>query len=53
VLTGWAGYRMVREAAAASSPINGQASASNWKIQAKQVNLIDCDQCIRNPSIIL
>ena len=24
-----------------------------WKIQAKQVNLIDCDQSIRNPSIIL
>jgi hypothetical protein len=22
-------------------------------IRAKQVNLIDCDQCIRNPSIIL
>jgi benzoate/toluate 1,2-dioxygenase beta subunit len=53
VLAGWAGYRMVREAAASSLPINGQASASNWKIQAKQVNLIDCDQCIRNPSIIL
>ncbi len=27
--------------------------AGGWKIQAKQVNLIDCDQCIRNPSIIL
>jgi len=40
VLTGWAGHRIVRESAA-------------WKIQAKQVNLIDCDQCIRNPSIIL
>jgi hypothetical protein len=26
---------------------------TGWKIQAKQVNLIDCDQCIRNPSIIL
>ena len=24
-----------------------------WKISAKQVNLLDCDQCIRNPSIIL
>jgi hypothetical protein len=24
-----------------------------WKIQAKQVNLIDCDQSIRNPSIVL
>ena len=40
VLTGWAGYRVRRE-------------ASSWKIQAKQINLIDCDQCIRNPSIIL
>jgi len=40
VLTGWAGHRIVREAA-------------GWKIQAKQVNLIDCDQCIRNPSIVL
>jgi 3-phenylpropionate/cinnamic acid dioxygenase small subunit len=40
VLTGWAGHRVVRD-------------GENWKIQAKQVNLIDCDQCIRNPSIIL
>jgi 3-phenylpropionate/cinnamic acid dioxygenase small subunit len=40
VLTGWAGHRVVRNGA-------------GWKIQAKQVNLIDCDQCIRNPSIIL
>jgi hypothetical protein len=24
-----------------------------WKISAKQVNLLECDQCIRNPSIIL
>ena len=40
VLTGWAGHRVVRDGAA-------------WKIKAKQVNLIDCDQCIRNPSIIL
>jgi len=24
-----------------------------WKISAKQVNLINCDRCIRNPSIIL
>jgi len=40
VLTGWTGHRVVRD---------GQG----WKIQAKQVNLIDCDQSIRNPSIIL
>jgi 3-phenylpropionate/cinnamic acid dioxygenase small subunit len=40
VLTGWSGHRVVQD-------------SSGWKIQAKQVNLIDCDQCIRNPSIIL
>ncbi len=40
ILTGWAGHRVVRE-------------GDGWKIQAKQVNLIDCDQSIRNPSIIL
>jgi 3-phenylpropionate/cinnamic acid dioxygenase small subunit len=40
ILTGWAGYRVVRD-------------GDGWKIQAKQVNLIDCDQCIRNPSIIM
>lgn len=52
-LTGWAGYRMVRETAAPRFSVAAQAAASNWKIKAKQVNLIDCDQCIRNPSIIL
>jgi benzoate/toluate 1,2-dioxygenase beta subunit len=40
VLTGWAGHRVICDGA-------------RWKIEAKQVNLIDCDQCIRNPSIIL
>ena len=39
-LAGWSGHR-VRN-------IDGA-----WKISAKQVNLINCDQCIRNPSIIL
>jgi benzoate/toluate 1,2-dioxygenase beta subunit len=39
-LTGWAAHRVVRDDA-------------GWKIQAKQVNLIECDQAIRNPSIIL
>ena len=39
-LTGWAAHRVVRDLA-------------GWKIQAKQVNLIECDQPIRNPSIIL
>jgi hypothetical protein len=24
-----------------------------WKIAVRQLNLIDCDQCIRNPSIVL
>ena len=40
LLTGWAGHRVVRD-------------GDGWKIQTKQVNLIDCDQCIRNPSIII
>jgi 3-phenylpropionate/cinnamic acid dioxygenase small subunit len=40
ILTGWAGHRVVRDGSA-------------WKIQAKQVNLLECDQSIRNPSIIL
>jgi 3-phenylpropionate/cinnamic acid dioxygenase small subunit len=42
LLAGWAGYRVVRD--------DGR---DDWKIQAKQVNLIDCDQSIRNPSIIM
>jgi 3-phenylpropionate/cinnamic acid dioxygenase small subunit len=40
VLAGWTGYRLRN--------IEGA-----WKISAKQVNLLNCDQCIRNPSIIL
>ncbi len=40
VLAGWAAHRLLR--------IEGV-----WKISAKQVNLLNCDQCIRNPSIIL
>ncbi|MBX9759334.1 MAG: aromatic-ring-hydroxylating dioxygenase subunit beta [Beijerinckiaceae bacterium] len=40
MLSGWCGYNMERQAGA-------------WLIQAKQINLINCDQCIRNPSIIL
>jgi 3-phenylpropionate/cinnamic acid dioxygenase small subunit len=39
LLAGWAGHRVVRD-------------GGGWKIQAKQVNLIDCDQSIRNPSIV-
>ena len=40
ILAGWAGHRFKR--------FDG-----DWKISAKQVNLLQCDQCIRNPSIIL
>ncbi|HEY2530626.1 MAG TPA: aromatic-ring-hydroxylating dioxygenase subunit beta [Xanthobacteraceae bacterium] len=40
VLTGWTAHRVTHDREA-------------WKIKVKQVNLIDCDQCIRNPSIIL
>lgn len=40
ILTGWAGHRVTK-------------SESRWLIETKQVNLIDCDQSIRNPSIIL
>jgi 3-phenylpropionate/cinnamic acid dioxygenase small subunit len=39
-LIGWAGYRVVR-------------SGCGWKIAAKQVNLLECGQAIRNLSIIL
>jgi 3-phenylpropionate/cinnamic acid dioxygenase small subunit len=39
-LAGWAGHRFRR-------------TDSIWRISAKQVNLLECDQCIRNPSIIL
>ena len=40
ILAGWSGHRLVLH-------------AGRWLIAAKQVNLIDCDQPIRNPSIIL
>jgi benzoate/toluate 1,2-dioxygenase beta subunit len=40
VLAGWAGYRFYE-------------LSGNWRISVKQVNLLNCDQCIRNPSIIL
>jgi benzoate/toluate 1,2-dioxygenase beta subunit len=40
VLTGWTGHRIIH--------LDG-----SWLIAAKQVNLIDCDQPIRNLSIIL
>lgn len=40
VLAGWCGHRYRK--------IDGE-----WLISAKQVNLLNCDQCIRNPSIVL
>jgi len=40
VYTGWTGYR-VRD------------TGDSWEILVKQVNLIDCDQNLRNPSIVL
>jgi 3-phenylpropionate/cinnamic acid dioxygenase small subunit len=40
ILAGWAGHRF-------------RKSDGAWKISAKQVNLLSCDQCIRNPSIVL
>ena len=40
ILSGWSGYRFVRQ-------------ENRWEIAAKQVNLLECDQSIRNPSIIL
>ena len=40
ILTGWAAHRLVQR-------------DGLWLVEAKQVNLIDCDQCLRNPSIIL
>jgi benzoate/toluate 1,2-dioxygenase beta subunit len=39
-LSGWCGHRLVRDDA-------------RWLIQVRQINLIDCDQNLRNPSIVL
>src|SRR5215475_3118057 len=39
LLSGWSGYRF-------------RTGKDGWEIVAKQVNLLECDQCIRNPSII-
>jgi 3-phenylpropionate/cinnamic acid dioxygenase small subunit len=39
-LSGWCGHRFAER--------NGR-----WEIEVRQVNLIDCDQNLRNPSIIL
>ncbi len=40
VLSGWCAHQFV-------------ASDAQWHIRVRQVNLIDCDQCLRNPSIVL
>jgi 3-phenylpropionate/cinnamic acid dioxygenase small subunit len=40
LLSGWTGHRCV-------------VQDGRWLIQAKQVNLLECDQSIRNPSIVL
>lgn len=39
-LYGWLGHRFVKR-------------DGRWEIAVRQLNLIDCDQCIRNPSIVL
>ena len=39
-LSGWCGHRFVRR-------------DGRWEIQVRQVNLIDCDQNLRNPSIVI
>jgi 3-phenylpropionate/cinnamic acid dioxygenase small subunit len=39
-LSGWCGHRFAQR-------------ADGWEIQVRQVNLIDCDQNLRNPSIVL
>jgi 3-phenylpropionate/cinnamic acid dioxygenase small subunit len=39
-LSGWCGHRFVQV-------------EDRWQIQVRQVNLIDCDRNLRNPSIIL
>ena len=40
VLSGWYAHRLAR-------------GSDGWRILVKQVNLIDCDQNLRNPSLIL
>jgi 3-phenylpropionate/cinnamic acid dioxygenase small subunit len=39
-LSGWCGHRLVQQDA-------------RWLIAARQINLIDCDQNLRNPSIVI
>jgi benzoate/toluate 1,2-dioxygenase beta subunit len=40
LLSGWCAHRIAR-------------LAEGWRIRVKQVNLLDCDQPLRNPSLIL
>jgi benzoate/toluate 1,2-dioxygenase beta subunit len=40
ILAGWCGHRFVQ-------------SGTHWLIAVRQVNLIDCDQNLRNPSIVI
>jgi len=40
LLSGWCGHRFVER-------------DGRWQIEVRQVNLIDCDQNLRNPSIVL
>jgi 3-phenylpropionate/cinnamic acid dioxygenase small subunit len=40
ILSGWCGHRFVQQ-------------DGRWLIEVRQVNLIDCDQNLRNPSIII
>jgi 3-phenylpropionate/cinnamic acid dioxygenase small subunit len=40
LLSGWCGHRIVQH-------------DGRWLIQVRQVNLIDCDQNLRNPSIVI
>jgi 3-phenylpropionate/cinnamic acid dioxygenase small subunit len=39
-LSGWCGHRFIQR-------------GLRWEIEVRQVNLIDCDQNLRNPSIII
>jgi 3-phenylpropionate/cinnamic acid dioxygenase small subunit len=39
-LSGWCGHRFIK-------------APHRWEIQVRQVNLIDCDQNLRNPSIVI
>jgi hypothetical protein len=38
VLSGWSGHRLA------------QRQGGGWEILVKQVNLVDCDQNLRNPA---